>query len=223
MANIIAIDDEQGILDLIYHTLTKDGHNVTRVKHPDMVTIDQYIKYDLILLDVMMPEMDGFELCKRIRDFIDCPILFLTAKTLEEDIMKGLAMGGDDYITKPFGIGELRARVAAHLRREKREKHHSFVTNQLRFYLSAKEVYADDILIQLTKSEYEICEFLALNQGQVFSKERILEAIYGFEKESDSSSIVEHIKNIRSKLEKVGCSPIVTVWGIGYKWIKEKE
>lgn len=219
MANILAIDDEQGILDLINTALSREGHYITVVNDPTNIKVEQYTKYDLIILDVMMPQMDGFQICKSIRDFVDCPILFLTAKTMEEDIIKGLSIGGDDYITKPFGVGELRSRVAAHIRRELREKHNSFVISGLKFNISGKEVYMGKELIPFTKSEYEISEYLAMNHGQVFSKERIYEEIYGYEKESDSSTIVEHIKNIRAKYAKVGCAPIATVWGIGYKWI----
>lgn len=218
MANILAIDDEEGILEIIKVALSREGHNVTAVSNFTTFPIQQCSNYDLILLDVMMPDIDGFTLCRNIRDLVDCPILFLTAKTMEEDIIKGLGMGGDDYIKKPFGIGELRSRVAAHLRREHREKHNSFVISGVKFRLLAKEVFMEDNLIPLTKSEYEISEFLALNHGQVFSKEKIYEAVFGFEGESDSSAIVEHIKNIRAKFAKVNCSPIETVWGIGYKW-----
>lgn len=219
MANILAIDDEQGILELIKTALLREGHQVTTVSKFSTFPVEQCSYYELILLDVMMPDMDGFTLCQNIRDLVDCPILFLTAKTMEEDIIKGLGMGGDDYITKPFGLGELRSRVAAHLRREQREKHHNFIISGLKFKLSAKEVFVGDELIPFTKSEYEISEFLALNHGQVFSKEKIYEAVFGFDRESDSLSIVEHIKNIRAKLAKVNCSTIETVWGIGYKWI----
>lgn len=219
MANILAIDDEEGILELIKTALSREGHNVTTISSILKFNIEQCMNYDLILLDVMMPDMDGFTLCRNIRQMADCPILFLTAKTMEQDIVKGLAMGGDDYITKPFGLLELRSRVAAHLRREHREKHNSFAVSGVNFRLSAKEVYAGDALLPLTKSEYEICEFLAMNHGQVFSREKIFEAVFGFHRESDSSAIVEHIKNIRAKLAKADCAPIETVWGIGYKWI----
>jgi DNA-binding response OmpR family regulator len=219
MANILAIDDEEGILELIKAALSKEGHQITTVSKFSTFPVEQCSHYDLILLDVMMPDIDGFTLCRNIRDLVDCPILFLTAKTMEEDIIQGLGMGGDDYITKPFGLGELRSRVAAHLRREQREKHHNFIISGLKFKLSAKEVFAGEELIPFTKSEYEISEFLALHHGQVFSKEKIYEAVFGFDRESDSSAIVEHIKNIRAKLAKVNCSTIETVWGIGYKWI----
>lgn len=218
MAKILVVDDEEDILMVIKCALEKEGHQLTLVSDGAKVDKMKYLDYDLILLDVMMPEIDGFTLCSRIRERVDAPILFLTAKTMEADIMKGLAIGGDDYIKKPFGIGELRARVNAHLRREQREKRNSSILSGLTFHLLSKEVYCEDIKIPLTKGEYEICEYLALNHGQVFSKETIYETVFGFEGESDSTAIVEHIKNIRFKLSKVDCHPIETVWGMGYKW-----
>jgi DNA-binding response OmpR family regulator len=218
MADILAIDDEEGILSILKSALEKEGHKVVTVSNPVAFPKDQYLKYDLILLDVMMPEIDGFSLCKEIRNIVDCPILFLTAKTMEEDIVTGLSLGGDDYIAKPFGISELRARVTAHLRREHREKQNAFFISNLKFYISAKEVYFEDILVPFTKSEYSICEYLAINHGQVFSKERIYEKIFGFDGNSDTTAIVEHIKNIRTKLKQVEINSIETVWGVGYRW-----
>lgn len=219
MANILAVDDEEGILKIIKTALSREGHRVTTACDFSSFPVERCLDYDLILLDVMMPDIDGFTLCKNIRDIVDCPILFLTAKTMEEDIVKGLGMGGDDYITKPFGINELRSRVAAHLRREHREKHNSFIVSGVKFRLSAKEVFIEEKQIPLTKSEYKISEFLAINHGQVFSKEKIYETIFGFDGESDGSAIVEHIKNIRAKFARAGSYPIETVWGIGYKWV----
>jgi len=181
--------------------------------------LNEYSTFDLILLDVMMPDIDGFELCTQIRDIVDCPILFLTAKSMETDIMFGLSVGADDYIVKPFRAGELKARVNAHLRRENREKNHMLSASGVKFNLSAKEIFVDKEKINLTKSEYQICEFLARNKGQVFSKEQIYESVYGYDRESDSSTITEHVKNIRSKLSAREVSPIETVWGIGYKWV----
>jgi DNA-binding response OmpR family regulator len=218
MAHILAIDDEEGILKIIKSALEKEGHNVVTVTNAVSFPKEDYVKYDLILLDVMMPEIDGFSLCKEIRTLIDCPIIFLTAKTMEQDIVRGLSLGGDDYIAKPFGISELRARVAAHLRREHREKQNAFSISELKFNMAAKEIYCNEEEIPFTKSEYSICEYLATNHGQVFSKERIYENIYGFDGNSDIATIVEHIKNIRSKLKNIGLNPIETVWGIGYKW-----
>lgn len=218
MANILAVDDEQDILTLINNALKKDGHQVRVVQNPQQVDFEHLVGYDLILLDVMMPGIDGFTLCSKIRDWANCPILFLSAKTMEKDIMYGLDLGADDYITKPFGLGELRARVNAHLRRESREKHNLLFSSGFKFDLSAKEVLVGDHKIPLTKSEYRICQFLAKNRGQVFSKEQIYEAVYGYEGESDASTIAEHVKNIRAKLAAFELNAIITVWGIGYKW-----
>ena len=218
MARILAVDDEPSILTLIRRALEKEGHSVTICQSADEVKTEYLTQYDLILLDIMMPDRDGVTFCRQIRSQVDCPILFLTAKTEESSIMLGLGSGGDDYITKPFGIGELRARVQAHLRREKREKKHSVLISDVRFDLSGKSAEAGGNLIPLTKSEYEISEFLAINHGQVFSKEQIFERVFGFDRESDISAITEHVKNIRAKFAKQGINPIETVWGIGYKW-----
>lgn len=111
MAKILVIDDEPDILTLIKNILHKDNHLVTTVTNPEKISASEFSNFDLILLDVMMPGMDGFSVCKKIRDIVDCPIIFLTAKAMEIDIMYGLGLGADDYITKPFGMGELRARV----------------------------------------------------------------------------------------------------------------
>jgi len=219
VAKILVIDDEPDILVLIKNILLKDNHDVVTKNSALGIEINEYKNFDIILLDVMMPEMDGFEVCKKIRDNVDCPILFLTAKSMDNDIMYGLGIGADDYIAKPFGNGELRARINAHLRREKREKRNVFSVSGVRFNLTGKEIYVNTKKVNLTKSEYLICEFLARNKGQVFSKDKIYDIVYGYDGESDSSAITEHIKNIRGKLNEFGILPIETVWGIGYKWI----
>lgn len=218
MSNILVIDDEEMILQLIKNGLQKDGHTVSVYSSAMQVSLDTLSHYDLIILDVMMPDIDGYSYCKKIRDLIDCPLLFLTAKTMENDITYGLGLGADDYLTKPFRIAELRARVNAHLRRENRERHNTLNFDRIKIDLSEKEIKIDNQIIVFTKSEYLICEYLARNKGQVFSKEQIYEAVFGFDGESDNSTISTHIKNIRAKFAKVNIQPIVTVWGIGYKW-----
>ncbi|MEK3730382.1 response regulator transcription factor [Lysinibacillus sp. FSL W8-0953] len=218
MVNILVVDDEVDILMLIKNALYKDKHLVTIVSEPTEVGKMDLGSFDLILLDVMMPIMDGFTLCGQIRHAVDCPILFLTAKSLEEDVMYGLGLGADDYLIKPFGIGELRARVNAHIRRESREKRNILYSDKVHFNLSGKELFVQNERVLLTKSEYEICEFLARHRGQVFSKEQIYESIFGFDGKSDSTAITEHVKNIRSKLYAFDIDVIDTVWGIGYKW-----
>nr|UWI49873.1 response regulator transcription factor [Clostridioides difficile] len=219
MSKILVVDDELDMLKLIENILKRDGHEVKVISDVENILDIDYNPFNLIILDVMMPKMDGFEVCKSIRNKVDCPILFLTAKNMESDVMYGLGIGADDYITKPFGVGELRARINAHLRRENREKKNSLTISNVQFNFLGKEISVDNNKINFTKSEYLICEFLAKNKGQVFSKERIYEHVYGFYGESDISVITEHIKNIRSKLKSYDIHTIETVWGIGYKWV----
>ena len=217
---ILVVDDESRMRKLVKDFLVRQGYTV--LEAADGMEAMDYFYEDkdiaLIILDVMMPGIDGFDLCRRIREKVDCPILFLTAKTEEKDVMTGLGAGGDDYITKPFGIGELRARVAAHIRRENREKTHTICIGEVRFSMQERKIYVQEHELVFTKAEYTICEFLALNHGQVFSKERILEHVFGFDGDSNSSAITEHVKNIRAKFQKFGINPIETVWGIGYRW-----
>lgn len=217
--NILVVDDDVDICKIIKNALSKEGYNVT-IKNDLKGLKPEILKpFNLILLDVMMPELDGFSFCRMIRKCVDCPIIFITAKTMEADLIEGFSIGADDYIKKPFSLAELRARVNAHIRREHREHHQRILSDDFRFDLSEKEICINDEKIALTKSEYEICEFLIKNKGQVFSLEQILETVFGYNHESDSSSIREHIKNIRAKFSKKNKNPIQTVWGIGYKWI----
>ena len=224
-AKILAVDDEEGILRLLKRALERDGAEVDTVSDPMRIMTGEVnpVRYDLILLDVMMPGIDGFTLLNGMRDRIDCPILFLTAKTSEEDLMRGFGLGADDYIRKPFCIGELRARVQAHIRRERREKKHAVTVGNLRFYLREKQIEYGEQEILLTPGEYEICEYLALHRGQVFSREQIYEHVYGYDKDGDESAVTEHVKNIRAKFRKLGLAPVETVWGIGYRWTAGEE
>lgn len=222
MANILAVDDDADVRHLLTTALERDGHTVRTAASGSHVT-EAYCKWaDCILLDVMMPGEDGFSTCRRIRSIADCPILFLTAKNEEADIIRGLGLGGDDYLMKPFRITELRARVNAHIRREGRTPHSKIRRGQLDFDLGEKLIYHADTPIKMTRSEYAICEYLATHAGQIFSKEQIYEAVFGFDGTSDDSAITEHIKNIRAKLRAVGSEPIETVWGVGYKWKREQ-
>ena len=194
MANILVVDDDKAILDLIENILSKSNHFVKKIDKPEKVLSEDLSFYNLIILDIMMPEIDGFQLCSKIRTQVDSPILFLTARSDEADIIRGLGLGADDYLTKPFGVQELRARVDAHIRREEREKTNYINIGDVKLLLSSKECFVLDNKVSLTKSEYEISEYLALNRGQVFSKEQIFESVFGFERESNLSIIAEHIK-----------------------------
>ena len=206
MAQILVVDDQEDIVQFVVKALELQNHKVTGLTSVLDLDKNSLPRFDLILLDIMMP------------DQVDCPILFITAKTQEADIVQGLTYGADDYICKPFGIKELQARVAAHLRREHRERHHKLLIGNIQFDLSAQELYVENQLLDLTRSEYRICQFLAENKGQVFSKEQIYTHLYGYEDKGSPTAVAEHIKNIRAKLKNVGQNPIETVWGIGYKW-----
>ena len=141
---------------------------------------------------------------------------------MEHDITFGLGLGADDYLTKPFRIAELRARVNAHLRRERRERHTALTFDRIKIDLSAKELRVDNTPVALTKSEYLICEYLARNKGQVFSKEQIYEAVFGYDGTADDTAITQHIKNIRAKLRAAGAGEVLqTIWGVGYQWQNE--
>ena len=218
---ILIADDEPGIIRLLRDYFEMQDYQVKEAENGLEVLENLDPEPDLILLDVSMPMLDGFTVCERIRMHVSCPIVFLSAKVEEADRIRGLMLGGDDYILKPFGIGELRARVAAHLRRESREKKYAVSVGGVSFKLKAKQAFYEGKELEFTKSEYAICEYLAMNRGQVFSKERIYEAVFGYDGESDNSVITEHVKNIRAKLKKVHLEPIETVWGIGYRWKQE--
>ena len=218
MAHILAVDDDADLRALLKTALERDGHQVTALPGGAAVTAEHCRWADCILLDVMMPGEDGFATCRRVRSLADCPILFLTAKNEEADVLTGLGLGGDDYLTKPFRVAELRARVAAHLRREGRTPRTRLRRGGLDFDLGARAVYAGETPVRLTRGEYAICAHLATHPGQTFTKEQLYEAVFGFDGTGEDSAVTEHIKNIRVKLRAVGENPIETVWGVGYKW-----
>lgn len=218
MTRILVIDDEADIVTLVRNALQLQGYLGEGFTSAEQVDRSRLARYDLILLDIMMPNVDGLTFCQEIRNLVDCPILFLTAKSQEVDIVTGLSYGADDYICKPFGVQELLARVDAHLRRERREHHASLVLEPIRFDLSAKQVTVKGKKLDLTKSEYEICELLAKRRGQVFSKDQLYDYLYAYEERGTPAAIAEHIKNIRAKFRTIGLEPIETVWGIGYRW-----
>ena len=218
MAHILVVDDDGDLRALLKTALERDGHQVSLLDRGGAVSEAHCRWADCILLDVMMPGEDGFATCRRIRALAACPILFLTAKTEEADVLTGLGLGGDDYLSKPFRIAELRARVAAHLRPESRPPRRPIRRGGLAFALEERAVYCGEGPPPLPRGEYAICAHLAAHPAQTFTKEQIYEAVFGFDGTADSSAITEHIKNIRAKLRAVGLSPIQTVWGVGYKW-----
>lgn len=239
MANILIVDDEIEIREMLKQVFTLEGYMVYTAKNGEEALskltalnkradfncgqkLEDSDKTDIILLDINMPEMDGYELCKRIREYINCPILFLTARIDEEDKVKGFRVGGDDYIEKPFSIVELKERVAAHLRRQQRiaaEVNIGFAGAFTISYSGRQVLYGQEV-VSFTKTEYEIVEFLSQNRNQVFTKEMIYEHLWGYDKDGESSIITEHIRRIRMKFRKYSETEMIeTVWGVGYRWI----
>lgn len=220
MAHILVIDDEQAICDLLARGLARDGHRVTCATDPTQVSAMDLAAFDLLLVDVMMPGLDGFELVRQIRARVDAPIVFLTARVAEEDAVLGLGLGADDYLRKPFGMAELRAKVAAHLRREHRQHHSALLFDQgrIRLDLSARELEVAGAPVPLTPTEYAICEYLARRPGQVFSRSQLREKVLGWGSDAGEDAVSMHVSNARAKLRRAGTEPIATVWGVGYKW-----
>lgn len=220
---ILVADDEADIVDMLKDYFEYNGYEVLTAGNGLEAVKKAEQQPDLILLDINMPNLDGLQVCSRIRDFVSCPILFLTARIEDSDKIKGFGIGGDDYIVKPFSIDELGARVSAHLRRQRRQRDLAKVRfdDRLTIDYSERSLYYDGTMLSLVKKEFDIIELLSQHPGQVFSKERIYELVWDYDSEGDSSVVAEHIRRIRAKFSAAGMkSYIETVWGVGYKWIK---
>ncbi len=221
---ILIVDDEEDIISFLKDSLQDEDYEVFTAYNGNEAVERIKLCPDLILLDVMMPDKSGYEICREIRDRVDCPIIFLTAKGEDEDIIRGLGAGGDDYISKPFSLRQLKARISAHLRRDQRSFNNENKVNlyfgDLNIDLKGRTLYCKGKAVVLTKKEFEIIEFLSVNCGQVFSKEQIYEKIWGYDAEGDSATVAEHVKKIRCKLKKYDKDReyVSTVWGVGYKW-----
>lgn len=220
---ILIVDDEKDIVSFIKDSLEDEGYTVFAAYNSAEALHALQKNPDLIVLDVMMPGMDGFELCEKIRASISCPILFVSARKTEQDRIRGLMAGGDDYIEKPFSMKELKIRIFAHLRREKRIQTKSYKKlhhKNLIIDLEACEVYCFEQKIAFTYRELDIIRYFVLHPNQVASREQIYEYVWGLEASGDSTTVTEHIKKIRAKLQSCdpGTSYITTIWGVGYKW-----
>ncbi len=220
---ILVIDDEEMILSMLKKCLQNDDFLVYTADSAKKALELLADTPDIILLDINMPEMDGLELCQLIREHISCPIIFLTARVTEQDVIKGLSIGGDDYITKPFRVDELLARISAHLRREERKG----VAANLKFDeeliidYNSREVFYGKKQLDFSNKEFEIIKFFSQNAGMVFDRETIYEKLWGYDGEGDSIVVKEHIRKIRNKLSVyTDKNYIETVWGVGYKWAK---
>lgn len=220
---ILIVDDEADIVSTLADYFLYNDYNVMTATSGKEAIEKAERQPDIILLDINMPNVDGLEVCARIRDFVHCPILFLTARVEDSDKIKGFGMGGDDYVVKPFSLDELGARVAAHIRRERRRGETPKVRfdDKLSIDYTERRLYFDSEEISLAKKEFDIIELLSSHPGQIFSKERIYELVWGYDSEGESSVVAEHIRRIRTKLAARVTKPYVeTVWGVGYKWVK---
>ena len=228
---ILLVDDEADILNLLEKTLEIDGFTNIRKAKNGLIAVNacKDSTPDIIILDVMLPDIDGYEVCKQIRQFSYCPILFLSSKNDEVDRILGLAVGGDDYVTKPFSPKEVVYRIKAQLRRldytQNPMQNNSVKIGKLIIDPEGGCATKDGAEIKLTAREFEILLYLAQNVGRVISKERIYETVWGEDSHGCDNTIMVHIRHIREKLEDNPKTPthILTVKGLGYKMVNPYE
>ena len=226
MSKVLIVDDDKDISDLISLVLKKEGIDSTIVN--DSTKVSEIIEkdyFDLILLDIMMPELSGIEVCTKIRDKVNCPIIFLSAKTELIDKMLGYEIGGDDYITKPFNNSELVLKIKSHLRLNKRvnnlNKNNIIKIGEILINKETFEVSKEDEKIELSTREFELLKYLMENAGIVLSKEQIFESVWG-SNYGDIGTVVVNIKSLRDKLKDKN-KYIITIWGYGYKFVRNVE
>lgn len=222
MPRILIADDDRNISELIADCLSDEGFE-THVVDDGLAALKavEQTDFDIILLDIMMPGADGLEVCRKIRDKVTCPILFVTAKGRSIDTILGLEIGADDYIAKPFVVEELAAKVKAHLRRERRhnQSRDSFISiGDLRIWPENYEVTKKGVPVTLTTREFQLLMYLSDNFGRVLTREQIFDAVWGADY-ADIGSVTVTIKNLRDKLDPDN-SLIKTVWGVGYKLVR---
>lgn len=220
---ILIIDDEEMILTMLKKCLETENFLVYTADNAKKALELMSVAPDIILLDINMPEMDGLELCQFVREHISCPIIFLTARVSEQDVIQGLSVGGDDYITKPFRVDELLARILAHLRREERKNNADNLKfdEELIIDYNSRMVFLGKRQLDFSNKEFEIIRLLSQNAGMVFDRETIYDRLWGYDGEGDSIVVKEHIRKIRNKLANyTEKNYIETVWGVGYRWIK---
>ena len=224
---ILVVDDEALLVKGIRFNLQNEGYEViTGSNGLEAVKLVQEQHPDLVVLDVMMPEMDGLTACSKIREFSDIPIIMLTAKTDDMDKLIGFDHGADDYLTKPFNILELKARIRALLRRsgaaDSANTENNLTIGSITLDLNARNAYRSGQLADLTAKEFDVIEFLMRNPNRVYSREALLDTIWAYEYRSDIRTVDVHIRRLREKLEENPAEPqyIMTKWGVGYYFRK---
>ena len=220
---ILVVDDNEDICITIKSYLENYNYDVETIQNQQEALQSINKGFDLIMLDIMMPDMDGIKFCSIIREKISCPIIFVSARFLEEDKLEALSAGGDDYITKPFSLRELKARVECHLRREERIKNKEVCmlsSGNIVIDVLANEILCKGEKLKLTKKEYNLIKLLIINKNIVFSKEKLFDRVWGIDSESYLETVIESIKNIRKKIRNIDKykSYISTVYGRGYRW-----
>lgn len=221
---ILVVDDEKLIVKGIRFSLMQDGLEVDcAYDGEEALEMAKANAYDLILLDVMLPKMDGFEVCQQIRDFSDVPIIMLTAKGDDMDKILGLDNGADDYITKPFNILEVKARIKAIMRRGRTQKEqevpsHILKKGDMTIDRESRRVFIEGTEVNVTAKEFDLLELLALNADKVYSREQLLNLVWGYDYPGDARTVDVHIRRLREKIEKLPSNPkyVFTKWGVGY-------
>ena len=224
MAKILVVDDEAVLVKGIRFNLQQEGYQVeTGSDGEQAVELAREGSFDLIILDLMMPKIDGLQACMRIREFSDVPIIMLTAKSEDSDKLMGFACGADDYVTKPFNILELKARVRALLRRTaaaaaKQQEAGDLTVGHIRLDPAERSAWKDGAQVELTAKEFDLMELLMRNPGRVYSRENLLNVVWGYEYAGDYRTVDVHVRRLREKLELDPANPeyIRTKWGVGY-------
>jgi len=221
---VLVVDDEKLIVKGIRFSLLQDGLEVDcAYDGEEALELAKNNEYDLVLLDVMLPKLNGFEVCQQIREFSDMPIVMLTAKGDDMDKILGLDYGADDYITKPFNILEVKARIKAIMRRtgkkeEKVDESNIIIKHDMKIDRESRRVFIEEKEINLTAKEFDLLEILATNPDKVYSREQLLSLVWKYEYAGDARTVDVHIRRLREKIEKLPSNPkyVFTKWGVGY-------
>lgn len=219
---ILIADDEPQILSMLDEYFHGLGFCTVCARDGDEVLRKAACGPDIVLLDVGMPKLDGYEACRRLRELLCCPIVFLTARVEDADALTGFEAGADDYVLKPFSLAVLGARVQSHLARERRRAGKARVRfdGDVSIDYGARSVSVGEVELDLTAREYDLVAFLSKNPGQVFDRDLIHERVWGWDSESVPTVVTEFVRRVRNKFSAAGCASdvIETVWGIGYRW-----
>ncbi len=227
---ILVVDDEKLLVKGIKFNLENDGYEVDAAYDGEAaVELARTGRYDLIILDLMMPKLDGLSACMQIREFSNVPVIMLTAKSEDTDKLLGFEYGADDYVTKPFNVLELKARVRALLRRsgagEGAKASSKLVRGHITIDAERRSAEANSRQVELTVKEFDLIELLMRNPGKVFSRENLLDTVWGYDYQGDIRTVDVHIRRLREKLERNPAEPeyIITKWGVGYYFADDRN